>query len=348
MGEMEDRNYVRTMRVLELYDADGPSGVSHIARQISQGLRTRGHSVLRMHSGECSEGDTPLYHRGCIDSSLHSLLSLCIFIRRQVIAHSIDVIHVHQRRLAIAAQLAVYGLGVPVAEHVHSTFSNHRRLSFRAQASICLTNSLQDELEKFYPHTSGKTYVCQNGVALPTFISRPPAGTPLRLLSIGRVESAKGPKLFAQLILDLRARGIDVEGVWLGEGPLLESMRASTQFCAWPGAVDNVRDWIEASDCLVCTSTREGIPLSMLEAMAAGRPVLTPQIGGIPDLIDESVGVAWAREEPYADTIDKIAAFLTDNARRITAGEAAHRRIAVHWREDQMVDCVEATLRSLL
>lgn len=336
------------MRVLEIYDVDGTAGASRVARRISQGLRYRGHVVMRMHAGQCREGDEALVHPGCVDPSLMQMVSLCRFIRHVVSVQSVQVIHAHHRRLALVAKLAVRGTEVPIAEHVHSVFADRRTSSFRSDAVLCLTERLRNDVELRYPHTVGKTHLCHNGVTIPSMISAAPNHETIRLLGVGRVEDAKRPAAFVEIVSGLRTLGLDVEGTWLGEGPMLEQMRSSSEFCSWPGAVDRVGEWIQAADCLVSTSDREGVPLSILEAMAEGRPILARRAGGISELVDEQVGVAWDGTEAWASVISRIAEFLGNRDGMRLAGQLAHERVAAAWTEDGMVDRVEEILEGLL
>lgn len=56
----------------------------------------------------------------------------------------------------------------------------------------------------------------------------------------------------------------------------------------FPGEILNVQDYLAKADVYVSSSHREGLPLSMLEAMAAGLPIISTEVGGIPDIIDNN------------------------------------------------------------
>ena len=77
--------------------------------------------------------------------------------------------------------------------------------------------------------------------------------------------------------------------------------------------------------CVATNGDRDGVPVSMMEAMAAGLPVVTRPVAGIPELVDASVG--WV--DPVFERA--LAAALADPEQRLIRGEAARARIEREW-----------------
>jgi glycosyltransferase involved in cell wall biosynthesis len=83
--------------------------------------------------------------------------------------------------------------------------------------------------------------------------------------------------------------------VFVGDGPLRNELlitAAELQLgaaCAFPGARRDIYDVMSAMDIFVLPSLNEGIPMSLLEAMALGRPVVASAVGGIPEVIQDGV-----------------------------------------------------------
>jgi glycosyltransferase involved in cell wall biosynthesis len=83
--------------------------------------------------------------------------------------------------------------------------------------------------------------------------------------------------------------------VFVGDGPLRNELlitAAELQLaaaCAFPGARRDVYDVMAAMDIFALPSLNEGIPMSLLEAMALGRPVVASAVGGIPEVIQDRV-----------------------------------------------------------
>jgi glycosyltransferase involved in cell wall biosynthesis len=85
-------------------------------------------------------------------------------------------------------------------------------------------------------------------------------------------------------------------------------------------------DVIASLDVAVCCSDSEGSPLSVMEYMEAGRPIVSTRVGGVPDLIDDGVhGLLVPRRDPKA-LAAAVATLLRDRARATALGERARER----------------------
>ncbi|MEN3284946.1 MAG: hypothetical protein V7607_6086 [Solirubrobacteraceae bacterium] len=107
------------------------------------------------------------------------------------------------------------------------------------------------------------------------------------------------------------------------------------------GARDDVPDVLAAIDVAVTCSDFEGSPLSVLEYMEAGLPVVATRVGGLPDLIDDGVhGLLVPRRDPAA-LAGALHALLGDPGRRRAMGEAGRRRRREQFDFEVMVQRLE-------
>lgn len=122
---------------------------------------------------------------------------------------------------------------------------------------------------------------------------------PLKIICVASFEEVKGHKYLIEACALLRKRDIDFTCCLVGDGPLREQFTSQVQSaglgervvieggCARP----KVRDLLQQSDVAVLASAptrngkREGIPVSLMEAMACGLPVVSSDISGIPELV---------------------------------------------------------------
>lgn len=144
-------------------------------------------------------------------------------------------------------------------------------------------------------------------------------------------------------------------------GPALESDRddfsaearrlttgaAMSRSVIFAGMREDVPRLLRAADLFVLPSWREGMPRSILEAMACGRPVVATNIRGCrEEVVEGETGLlAPAHDVPALATA--ITALLGDPARRVAMGAAARRRVEEHFDEQRVIERQEGIYRRL-
>jgi glycosyltransferase involved in cell wall biosynthesis len=180
---------------------------------------------------------------------------------------------------------------------------------------------------------------------------------PHRLLSVGRLDPIKGFDVLLPALALLRDRGIAFDSVVIGEGEeraRLEAQRDQLGLqdrVAFVGAKPQaeVRRAMAESTLMVmpCVVTPEGnadgIPNVLTEAMAAGLPVISTRVSGIPELVDDGVSGRIVEQRDAAALADAIAALLADPALRdayAAAGRAkVEREFDVRIEAGRLFDC---------
>lgn len=143
------------------------------------------------------------------------------------------------------------------------------------------------------------------------------------VLFVGRLIPNKGPQVLLEAIARLRP---DADVVLLGEGPMREELRRRVEALGLGDRVrleghrSDVSVWFRRADVLVRPSFTEGLPLTVLEAMASGVCVVASDIGGNSDLVrDAESGVLF----PVGDV-----AALMAGLRRVLEDDTERRRLA--------------------
>ncbi len=120
-----------------------------------------------------------------------------------------------------------------------------------------------------------------------------PPGSSRRLLCVGRLAEQKGQLLLVEAAGLLRDRGVDFELVLVGDGPLrgpierlIDRLRLGdrVRLTGWMSKPE-VRQALIESRAMVLPSFAEGLPVVFMEALALGRPVITTNVSGIPELV---------------------------------------------------------------
>lgn len=118
----------------------------------------------------------------------------------------------------------------------------------------------------------------------------------------------------------------------VGHGPVEDELRrlvaaaSLEQTVLFLGRRSDVPDVLDAIDVAVCCSDFEGSPLSVMEYMAAGRPVVATRVGGVPDLIEDGVHGLLVPPHRAHELADAIASLLSDRDRRDQMGARARIR----------------------
>lgn len=206
--------------------------------------------------------------------------------------------------------------------------------------------SLAAGLSAMGRHPAGS--VIRNGIA-PDRPTRTPAevraaldvppDAPL-LLNVARFTPQKAHLLLVAAFAEVIRSHPDARLLLVGAGPTQEAARAAVEDAGLSGVVfsdprEDVADLMAASDLLVLPSLFEGLPLVLLEAMAAGLPVVASRIGGIVDALgaDHPFLVPPGSAALLAQALRDC---LNDPARRQAQGECQRRRFADRFTAAQM------------
>lgn len=162
------------------------------------------------------------------------------------------------------------------------------------------------------------------------------------LLAVGRIVAAKNYEALVEALSILRGRFPDLRCIVAGEGSAEGKIRAAIErfrvgdILVLAGSRRDVPDLLAAADVFVLTSIREGLPVSLLEAMAAGKAIVATAVGGVPDAItDQETGLLV---EPGAfEVANAVSRLLGDNSLRRSLGEAAARVAEERFSVESMV-----------
>ena len=159
---------------------------------------------------------------------------------------------------------------------------------------------------------------------------------------VGRLEPQKNPLLLLQAFAELKDSHAHL--VLSGEGSLRERLQTYAQahkLCDRVhliGKQDNVPSVLAASDVFVLSSNWEGNPLAVMEAMAAGLPVIATRVGGVPELVqsgDQGLLVQAGDRMVFAAAMKTL---LCDAETRQAMGRAAQTRAMREFKVERMVE----------
>jgi glycosyltransferase involved in cell wall biosynthesis len=246
----------------------------------------------------------------------------------------------------------LHGRGLPWSFRVHGTLefdnvdahaiSDKVRLADRV---VCVSDFSRAQLMRLVePEHWSKLVVVHCGVEPAAYAGDGAAlhRNPVEILTVGRLEAMKGFPLLIDAFAQLVRAGIDVRLTVVGDGPDAERLRGQVSRhgiadrVTLTGALDAeaVTQRLSTADIFCLPSFAEGVPVVLMEAMAAGVPVVSTRVMGIPELVeDETSGllVAPGRVSPLVAALRRLA---EDPATRRAMGRAGRAAIAAGFDVD--------------
>jgi glycosyltransferase involved in cell wall biosynthesis len=164
----------------------------------------------------------------------------------------------------------------------------------------------------------------------------------LQILFAARLVDQKDPLLMVEVAAGLREVGTDFRVNVVGEGDLEDQVRSRIveldleEEVVLHGPAPGLRGWYPANDVLLLTSTFEGIPVVLFEAMAMGLPIVTPGLPAIREMLGaEEEGVIEPRDA-VADYVEPLARLASDRAHLAARGAAMRERALGQFSVQQM------------
>jgi glycosyltransferase involved in cell wall biosynthesis len=182
-----------------------------------------------------------------------------------------------------------------------------------------------------------KLEVCPLGVEPERFQNRGhrDRGGLFRILCVGQLVPQKGYPVLIEAVAQLAASSRPVHLRIVGEGPLRPALEKLIRDLAVEGSVsllgkmnpDHVVQLYHSVDAFAMASFAEGIPVVLMEAMAAGLPCVATRIMGIPELIEDGRSGLLVNASDAAALADALARLMDSPALCRTLGEAAQLRV---------------------
>jgi glycosyltransferase involved in cell wall biosynthesis len=223
---------------------------------------------------------------------------------------------------------------------------DHAILRRRFDRVVAVSHDIRRRLTREFRLPPERVHVIHNGLTMPD-ASGPPVGDlrrrhGLHVGSVGRLVPVKDYGLFLDTAARIRARQRGVRFSILGEGPLRGDLfRRSIQlgladcFQILPPLADPF-PYYRTLDVYLNTSRHEGIPMSLLEAMACGVPVVAPEVGGIPEMITHGADGYLVRSRRADDLARTCLDLLRDPAGRRSVQDKARETVAARFSADVM------------
>jgi len=347
----------QSMRILQLISSAGYYGAENVLVCLAESLRSAGHENLigvfhNQHRPNTEIADrartlalpTVIFPcRGRLDRDAIASIQQCVR------DNDIDLIHTHGYKSNIYGILAARAARVPMVATCHNwpaltlplrLYSIlDRMVLHKANHVVAVSENVRRRLRHF-AISRRKISVIQNGVDTRRFASAQPVlrqelGLNGRTVvgAVGRLSSEKGHKFLLEAAPRLFAEFPDLAVVFVGAGPeqpALESLAKEFNLqdrVFFAGFRNDMPQVYASIDIFVLPSLEEAMPLTMLEAMAAGLPVVASDVGDIGKTIGSSDCGLLVQPGSAEELLAALARVLRDPALRAALGANARARV---------------------
>ena len=216
-------------------------------------------------------------------------------------------------------------------------------------------------LREKYPEDAAKIHRIYNGIDLARFPRAEFTGTPPAIISIGRLIEKKGFHDLIEACRVLCERGVGFRCEIIGEGPLESSLRDQitaaglTTLVTLTGPLPQ-GEVIKRLACsalfvLPCVAEVGGgmdnLPTVVMEAMAAGLPVISTALGGVPEMVRDGITGLLVPEHQPVVLADALAQILADQRLARSLGEAGRQRAAELFAIDKSAEALRALFQQV-
>ncbi len=293
------------------------------------------------------------------------------------------ILHTHTAKagaIARAAALLAGGARPPVVLH---TFHGHvlkgyfdagrtaffrqveRTLARASDVLVAVSPEVRDELVELGVAPYEKFVVIRLGIPLEERLGGPAADLDYRNLYgipagafvvgwVGRMTGVKATGAVLEIVRVARERGVEAVLCMVGDGPDREGLErlahelGIARYCYFVGYQSDVAGYYRLFDAFLLPSVNEGTPVSAIESLASGTPVVANRVGGVPDVVRDGVDGYLVEPGDAEAAAERLATLAADPPLRARLGESGRARVLARYSVSRLVDDVDRLYRSLL
>lgn len=215
---------------------------------------------------------------------------------------------------------------------------------------VAISSTVADSICDIYGIRRHKVPVVCNGVVCSRYALPKKESKKVRLISVGSLYAVKNFPFLIHCFAAVRQKNANVHLTLVGDGVQRKELETLIrhlgleQDVTLTGTVADVENYLADADIYVASSIFEGLPLSVLEAMAAGLPVISTNVGGIAEIVHNGRNGMLVEPENQVAYIAALERMILDEELRRRYGEASYE-IAKEYDVSHMIAGYEKLYR---
>lgn len=232
-------------------------------------------------------------------SIVHTHLSACVYCAPWVLMHKVKMLHtIHNT--------PKFELIKPKQKVMAVMYKLNKAVS------VAISHEIQSMMVDYY-HLKKEPELVYNPVDVQRFALPKRQHDEIKIITVGRISPQKNQRLLIEAIKELNKEYPEVSLTILGDGPQRAEIEdyikteALDDVVQLKGNVSNVEEYFAESDIFALSSAYEGLPLVLLEAMAASLPIVSTDVGGVKDIVtDNGILVEPGNRDALVEAIKRL------------------------------------------
>ena len=336
------------MKIMQVIPYFCFGGAETMCENLTYALTAMGHDVTVVSlisdrtpiAGRMEENGIRIHY---LDKKLGLDLSMIPRLIRIMQKEKPDVVHTHLNVIKYAA-IAARLCGIRCVHTVHNVA--HEEAEGRLQkitntiyfrrgwaVPVALSPKVRETILSFYGLKEEQVPMIYNGVDLGKCCPKEKhtVGKPARLLHVGRFNEQKNHDGLLRAFQSLLKQIPQCKLHLVGDGELKAEMETLActlgvaQQVVFCGSQSDVHPYLQEADLCLLPSNYEGMPMTIIEAMGTGLPIVATAVGGVPDMVEDGVSALLTTCDVTA-VCEACIRLLEDAELRATMGKNAHAR----------------------
>lgn len=273
-----------------------------------------------------------------------------------------EIVHCHSSKAGILGRLAAKSCGIPAVFTAHGwAFTEgvaackrciyaliERGMMPITSRVICVSDYDKALADRWLGRKTGKILTIHNGIAdIEARLGHKSKEACFQIAMVGRFAVPKKQLDLLRAVKLLRERGHkDWHLRLVGDGDLLEEccryveINRLNEYVTFMGARNDVADILQSVDAFCLASDYEGLPISIIEAMRAGLPVIASDVGGVKELVRDGINGFLVEKGNIPSLADKLAALMENKKAACMMGRAGRKIYEDEFRIQKMMDSI--------